>query len=95
MTHRYRCSPAHHILRTCIVALGTALALGAAAIADARNTAANLEIRTLSTRPDTVTGGNVLIEVAIPLRTPTPMCACSPTSAMSLRLCAGTPTNVH
>jgi hypothetical protein len=54
-----------------IVALGNrTLHWGAAAIADARNTAANLEIRTLSTRPDTVTGGNVLIEVAIPLRTP-------------------------
>jgi hypothetical protein len=67
MTHRHRCSSAHHLLRTFIVALGTAIALSAGALADARSTA-NLEIRTLSTRPDTVTGGNVLIEVAVPLR---------------------------
>ena len=57
------------MVRASIVGLGTAIALGTAVIADAK-AAQDLEIRTLSTRPDTVTGGNVLIEVSIPQRVP-------------------------
>src|SRR5205823_1058839 len=41
--------------------------LGASAIAGAAATS-GVEIRTLSTRPDTVTGGSVLVEVVVPLR---------------------------
>src|SRR6185295_10587778 len=65
MTKPSRCSALHHPLHAFTVVLFTAITLGASAIAGAK---ADLDIRTLSTRPDTVTGGNVLIEVSVPLR---------------------------
>src|SRR4051812_28891185 len=67
MTHRNGSSLRHSLLHGFIMALATAIALGASAFAVAK-AKGELEIRTLSTRPEAVTGGDVLIEVAIPAR---------------------------